>query len=160
MQLNNKTTHEILVINRITNGIIFDKFTNDLRLNAQTDSVIWELEKTQKTGTKTIADFELLKAYEHLISLPEYSDFEISTGKNWKFADEIMRLIVDKNKLTPHLLDNDAVGQLVSYVLADPTIKQKTIDTLDGFIYIYLKFISPDHLPIIQNADCIVIDNM
>lgn len=159
MQLNSKINHSIIVINKITNGIIFETFENDLRKVGIIDSRLWQLDKTQPTGTKTIADFELEKAYEYLVTLPEFSDFEISEGKNWKFADEIIRLIVDKNKLTPHLLAADSVGQLVQYVLADPDIKEKTIDNAnESFIYIYLKYLLPEHEAIILGSDCIVID--
>ena len=159
MQLNSKSTHEVIIA-EITYGILAKCFVNDLKqVEKSATFTDWQLNKNQATEL-TIAEFEQKQAYEYLLTLPEFSNFEISETKNWKFADEIIRLIVDKNKLTPHLLANDAVGQLVSYVLADPNIKQKTIDTLDGFIYIYLKFINPDHLPILESADCIVIDLM
>ena len=157
MQLNSKSTHEVIIA-EITYGILAKCFVNDLKqVEKSATFTDWQLNKNQATEL-TIAEFEQKQAYEYLLTLPEFSNFEISETKNWKFADEIIRLIVDKNKLTPHLLANDAVGQLVSYVLADPVIKQKTIDTLDGFIYIYLKFIKPEHLPILESADCVVID--
>ncbi len=158
MQLNSISTHKIAIIEAITNGIIFSIFENDLKNSFVKDSVLWQLNKNQTTEL-TIAEFEQKQAYEYLLTLPDFADFELSTGKNWKFGTRPICLIVDKKKLTPHLLANDAVGQLVSFVLNDAEIKMHTIDNSnEEFIYIYLNFLLPEHKEIIENSDCIIID--
>ncbi len=159
MQLNSKINHEINVIDSITYGILTKCFVNDLRQFEKSASFTdWQLDKNQTTEL-TIAEFEQKQAYEYLLTLPDFSDFELSTSKNWKFETRPIRLIVDKKKLTPHLLANDAVGQLVSFVLNDVEIKAHTIDNSnEEFIYIYLNFLQPEHEAIILNSDCIIID--
>ena len=158
MQLNSISTHKIAIIEAITNGIIFSIFENDLKNTFVKNSVLWQLDKNQTTKL-TIAEFEQKQAYEFLATLPEFENFEISESKNWKFETRPIRLIVDKKKLTPHLLSADAVGQLVSFVLNDAEIKAHTIDNAtEESIYIYLNFLLPEHKLIIENSDCIVID--
>ncbi len=158
MQLNSESTHEVIIA-EITYGILAKCFVNDLKqVEKNATFTDWQLDKNQTTEL-TIVEFEQKQAYEYLLTLPEFADFELSNAKNWKFETRPIRLIVDKKKLTPHLLANDAVGQLVSFVLNDAEIKAHTIDNAtEEFIYIYLNFLLPEHRAIIEASDCIVID--
>jgi hypothetical protein len=158
MQLNNKNTHAIICISEITERIIFTECVNDLKQIGIENSVIKNFDKNVSCDASlTFGENESKLAYEFLSAM--FSDFEISNAKNWKFETRTIRLIVDKKKLTPHLLAADAVGQLVSFVLNDTEIKQHTIDNAtEEFIYIYLNFLLPEHKLIIENSDCIVID--
>jgi len=160
MQINSKSTHEVITA-EITYGILAKCFVNDLKhLEKSATFHDWQIDKNQTIEQgKTIAEFELEQAYAYLLTLPDFADFELSNAKNWKFETRPIRLIVDKKKLTPHLLANDAVGQLVSFVLNDAEIKMHTIDNSnEEFIYIYLNFLQPEHEIIILNSDCIIID--
>ena len=158
MQLNNTNTHAIICISAITDRIIFTEFVNDLKQIGTENSVIKNFNKNVSCDANlTFAENESKLAYEFLAGIFTY--FELSKSKNWKFETRPIRLIVDKKKLTPHLLANDAVGQLVSFVLNDAEIKMHTIDNSnEEFIYIYLNFLQPEHEIIILNSDCIIID--
>ncbi len=158
MQLNNTNTHAIICISAISERIIFTEFVNDLKQIGTENSVIKNFDKNVSCDAAlTFAENESKLAYEFLAGI--FSDFEISNSKNWKFETRPIRLIVDKKKLTPHLLANDAVDQLVSFVLNDAEIKAHTIDNAtEEFIYIYLNFLLPEHKAIIEASDCMVID--
>lgn len=158
MQLNNTLNHKIIVIETIRDNIICYEYENDLRNNGSSLIFSNEIDKFQQVDANlTFAENEKILAYNFIAE--KFADYELAEGKNWKFADNTIRLIVDKKKLTPHLLANDAVGQLVSYVLADANIKQHTIDQpTEEFIYIYLSFLLPEHEAVIAASDCIVID--
>lgn len=119
MILNNPTTQEVIVINRITNGIIYTKYENayyrDNDLNGFVNAVAWELDKTlMPDPALSFGDNELKLAYEYLITLPAFSGYQITSDPQaWTMNTKSLRIFVNNSEIMNAMEVKDVFNDII-----------------------------------------------
>ena len=122
MQLNNKNTHEIMLINRIdfdTNSVILSKYhrpNGTLSENIRVYIDVNSLDLKSKLQ-ETVNMYDTI--YNHLVTLQEFIDYEASTDLlNWKVSDRNIRLIIPQSLVNQAMLEQNDLNTIIQRELA------------------------------------------
>jgi hypothetical protein len=120
MILSNSTTQEILVINKITNGIVYTLYENayyrDNSLNGVSGSIVWSLDKDlMPDASLSFKDNELKLAYHYLETLPEFSNFTFveDDDQAWTMNGKVLRIFINNDQIMQSMEDKDDLNTII-----------------------------------------------
>lgn len=118
MILNNPTTQQILEIANITNGIIYTLYENTHYRSIEEGerySLLWQMDKNlMPDANLSFKDNELKLAYEHLLTLPEFTGFElIEDEKAWTLTSKPLRLFINNDQILKSIDGKDGLNTII-----------------------------------------------
>jgi hypothetical protein len=135
MILKNKNSEQILVINKITNGIVYTVFENahykDINQGVP-DSIVWQLDKDlMPDASLSFKDNELKLAYEYLLTLPKFSDFElIEDDRGWTLIEKPLRLFINNGQILDSMDSKDELNTIIE------RLRDENVNTATKFIFV------------------------
>lgn len=164
MQLNNKKTQGIIVIDEVRPDLLLFSEYENTYLKETTEILqkgfVWYLDKDKNIENQTINQFEKVEAYNFL--LKKFPDYEISEdSQNWKYSTRIQRLTIPNTIITESILNQDSFSLIINRMIAEN--KVEIVADRNPYIYrgetqaiCYINDVNPEDqavvLPLIEEA--------
>lgn len=169
MQLNNNNTGEVVIINNILeNSIIVNHYENSYFAN-----ITREYKKNISIGQsfnkevlfpidilKSMAENELILAYNLLSVLPEFNGYVVSNdSQNWKsdMLDKPIRIIIPNSLVLDSLQLQNELGQLLLALLVQ--LKDRVVKTEHATSVYIISFDTPEQEALLRSYYEIIIEN-
>ena len=158
IQLNNyKTGQFIAEIEILKNKIVAKLYNNGFRKCFKYIDFDFEVNKNIKPDEiQNINEIELNQVFNHILSLPEYSDFEISNDERcWIFEkgfdnlDMIYRVYIPIFLFTTHVYTNSPLGQIIAMVAPYEFYSRRSSDS----VVQYLQFIDAEPMLVLKSYE-------
>ena len=119
MILSNPNTQQVLVIDVITNGIVYTLYENayhrDNDLNGISNSIPWALDKDlMPDAALSFKDNELKLAYQYLETLEDFSDFNLlEDDQAWTMDGKVLRVFINNDKIMESMEIKDDLNEVI-----------------------------------------------